>query len=132
MSAQIIHRILPLTVQTNLKVAVVASTAARGSHLRNVLALIDFIAHADQQAAIMAVVSDIAVLVVDLHQITVTTHPTGVGHHAAIGGHDIRTVGVGNVHTAMEGGGPVRPVLDAFPETVDCACSRNNQSSPSG
>ena len=28
--------------------------------------------------------------------------------------------------------GPVRPVLDAFPETVDCACSRNNQSSPSG
>ena len=27
--------------------------------------------------------------------------------------------------------GPVRPVLDAFPETVDCACSRNNQSSPS-
>ena len=28
--------------------------------------------------------------------------------------------------------GPVCPVLDAFPETVDCACSRNNQSSPSG
>lgn len=44
----------------------------------------------------------------------------------------LAVLGPGMGGTQGHDSGPVCPVLDAFPETVDCACSRNNQSSPSG
>ena len=84
--------------------AVVAGAAASGAHLRDVLALVHLVAHADQQAGVVAVVGDVAVLVVDLHQVAVAAHPPGVDHLAAVGGHDVGAVAVGDVDAAVVGG----------------------------
>ena len=53
----------------------------------------------------MAVVGDIPVAVVDLHQIAVAAHPAGVDHRTAVGGVDRRAVAVGDVDGLVVGAG---------------------------
>ena len=84
--------------------AVVAGAPAGGAHLRNVLALVDLVAHTDQNAAVVGVVGDKAVLVVDLHQIAEAAHPAGIDDLTAVRSHDVGAVGLGNINAAVEGG----------------------------
>ena len=59
-SGEIIQGIFPLAVLADLEVAVVAGAPAGTAHLGDVLALVDLVAHADQEAAVVAVVGDVA------------------------------------------------------------------------
>ena len=83
----------------------VAAGNAGGAHAGDLLSLVDVLTHGDYQRAVVAVVGDVAVAVVDLHQIAIAAHPAGVDHRAAVGGIDRRTVAVGDVNGLVVGAG---------------------------
>ena len=84
--------------------AVVASGISGGTHLGDLLPFIDLGAHVDQEFAVVAVVSLIAVSVVDDDEIAVAAHPAGIGHGAAVGGFDGLPAGTGDVDALVVGG----------------------------
>ncbi|MPN07035.1 hypothetical protein SDC9_154294 [bioreactor metagenome] len=103
-SGQIVHGVTGNAVVADLKVAVVSGGIAGGTHAGDLLALIDVLPHGYQQTGVVAVISHIAVAVVDLHQIAIAAHPSGVSHRAAVGGADGSTIPVGNINSLVVSG----------------------------
>lgn len=85
-----------------LKVEVRAGAATGAAHFRNVLALLNLLTDAHQQAAIVAVASEAAIGMLNIYYIPVTTRAIARSNYGAFGGCDDRSAnGSSNINTLV-------------------------------
>ena len=94
------------TIETDLKVAVVAGGTARAAHIADELALLDGLARADGQGQAVCIHGAVAAAVVDDDRVAIARARTGLvvtrlGDGAACGGVDGRTRRCTDVHAPV-------------------------------
>lgn len=98
---QIVDRIDRYIVDSYFKMAVDAAGFAGIAHMRDDLPLVNLIAFLNKQLTAMPIISDISVIMLNLHQKPVAVIPVGQNDLTAVGGNNILTIGTRDVDALM-------------------------------